>query len=51
MSAAEMHPPAFLRVQQPTDPVGAVTEDDAAQRTAAYPKIRIGAHCSATPCK
>lgn len=38
-----MQPPVILRVQQPTDPVGAVTEDDAARRTAAYPKIRIGA--------
>ncbi|MEV1319418.1 DUF5954 family protein [Micromonospora arborensis] len=43
MSADEMQPPVILRVQQPTDPVGAVTEDDAARRTAAYPKIRIGA--------
>ncbi|MDG4760440.1 DUF5954 family protein [Micromonospora sp. WMMD710] len=43
MSADEMQPPVVLRVQQLTDPVGAVTEDDAARRTAAYPKIRIGA--------
>ncbi|MET7949127.1 DUF5954 family protein [Micromonospora sp. NPDC005324] len=43
MSADEVQPPVILRVQQPTDPVGAVTEDDAARRTAAYPKIRIGA--------
>ncbi|MGC4814798.1 DUF5954 family protein [Micromonospora sp. DT228] len=43
MSADEMPPPVILRVQQPTDPVGAVTEDDAARRTAAYPKIRVGA--------
>ncbi|MEU7589998.1 DUF5954 family protein [Micromonospora sp. NPDC049230] len=38
-----VQPPVVLRVQQPTDPVGAVTEDDAARRAAAYPKIRIGA--------
>ncbi|MBM0230467.1 hypothetical protein JNW91_00420 [Micromonospora sp. STR1_7] len=43
MSADEIQPPVILRVQQPADPVGAVTEDDAARRTAAYPKIRIGA--------
>ncbi|MEU8388847.1 DUF5954 family protein [Micromonospora sp. NPDC048843] len=43
MSADEVQPPVVLRVQQPTDPVGAVTEDDAARRSAAYPKIRIGA--------
>ncbi|MGC5309962.1 DUF5954 family protein [Micromonospora zamorensis] len=43
MSADEAQPPVVLRVQQPTDPVGAVTEDDAARGSAAYPKIRIGA--------
>lgn len=43
MSADEVQPPVILLVQQPTDPVGAVTEDDAARRSAAYPKIRIGA--------
>ncbi|WP_330440460.1 DUF5954 family protein [Micromonospora sp. NBC_00821] len=39
----EVQPPVVLRVQQPTDPVGAVTEDDAARRTVVYPKIRVGA--------
>ncbi|MDG9674794.1 DUF5954 family protein [Micromonospora sp. DH14] len=43
MSADEAQPPVILRVQQPADPVGAVTEEDAARRTVAYPKIRIGA--------
>ncbi|MDG4838382.1 DUF5954 family protein [Micromonospora sp. WMMD967] len=43
MSADEVQPPVILRVQQPSDPVGAVTEDDAARRATAYPKIRIGA--------
>ncbi|MEH0929707.1 DUF5954 family protein [Micromonospora sp. CPCC 205558] len=43
MSADEAQPPVILRVQQPADPVGAVTEEDAARRTVTYPKIRIGA--------
>ncbi|MEU7925354.1 DUF5954 family protein [Micromonospora sp. NPDC049801] len=43
MSADEVQPPVILRVQQPTDPVGAVTEEDAARRAAAYPMTRIGA--------
>ncbi|WP_435204988.1 DUF5954 family protein [Micromonospora sp. bgisy143] len=43
MSADEVQPPVILRVQQPADPVGAVAEDDAVRRTAAYPMDRIGA--------
>ncbi|MGN9779349.1 DUF5954 family protein [Micromonospora sp. H33] len=34
---------AVLRVELRDDPVGAVTEDDAIRRAAAYPNIRVGA--------
>ncbi|WP_243707503.1 DUF5954 family protein [Micromonospora sp. KC606] len=44
MGDSEMRTPAVVvRVQRRDDPVGAVTEDDAARRAAAYPTIRIGA--------
>ncbi|RLK12668.1 hypothetical protein DER29_5952 [Micromonospora sp. M71_S20] len=35
--------PVVLRVQRRDDPVGAVTEHDAARRAEEYPRIRIGA--------
>ncbi|MGC4885778.1 DUF5954 family protein [Micromonospora sp. DT227] len=39
----ELAPAVVVRVQQRTDPVGALTEDDSARRAARYPTIRIGA--------
>ncbi|MDG4798348.1 DUF5954 family protein [Micromonospora sp. WMMD1082] len=35
--------PAVVRVERPTDPVGAITDHDAVSRTHAYPVVRIGA--------
>ncbi|WP_018787878.1 DUF5954 family protein [Micromonospora sp. CNB394] len=35
--------PVVLRVHRRDDPVGAVTEDDAARRAVAYPRVRVGA--------
>ncbi|MBU8857722.1 hypothetical protein KSK32_10795 [Micromonospora sp. WMMB482] len=43
MGDEEQRAVVVLRVQRRDDPVGAVTEDDAARRGAAYPNIRIGA--------
>ncbi|MFI7335903.1 DUF5954 family protein [Micromonospora aurantiaca (nom. illeg.)] len=43
MSDGERRLGALIRVQPQTDPVGAVTEADAARRVAAYPTVRVGA--------
>ncbi|MFF3867072.1 DUF5954 family protein [Micromonospora sp. NPDC001898] len=43
MGDEEMSTPVVLRVQRRDDPVGAVTEYDAARRAEEYPRLRVGA--------